>query len=313
MPPPKPGEPVDARREVRVQSSKPGAGDFGRWAERAVNEGIQQRRFADEHVSRELVTKIQSPVWVKTKGLTRLDPVTGNVEDASDESQVVNFVLPAVLIVLMYTMILLGASPAMQGVVEEKQQRIAEVLLGSVSPFVLMLGKLIGVVGVSLTVGVLYMTGAYGALRHYGMTDALTPTVVAWFLVYLALAVLMYASLFVAVGAAAADIKETQSLLMPIMLIAALPMFMIGPVMQDPAGKVAVVGSFLPFSAPMIMMARIAVPPGLPWWQPVLGIVIVLATSLACVWAAGRIFRVGLLMQGKGVKLADLARWVVNG
>jgi ABC-2 type transport system permease protein len=166
---------------------------------------------------------------------------------------------------------------------------------------------------VAQTVGVMYMGGAYAALHRYGMTDALTPALVAWFLLYLALAVVMYTPVFMAVGAAAGDIKETQSLMTPLMLVAALPLFMLGPVMQDPSGKVAVIGSFLPFSAPMIMMARVAVPPGLPWWQPILGAAVVLTASLACVWAAGRIFRVGLLMQGKGVKLADLARWVING
>jgi hypothetical protein len=57
----------------------------------------------------------------------------------------------------------------------------------------------------------------------------------------------------------------------------------------------------------------VSVPPGIEWWQPVVGVVLVVATSLACVWAASRIFRVGLLMQGKGVKLGDLARWVIHG
>jgi ABC-2 type transport system permease protein len=131
--------------------------------------------------------------------------------------------------------------------------------------------------------------------------------------VYLVLAVLMYASLFIAVGAAAGDIKETQALLMPVMLLVALPMLLLAAVIQDPNGPLAMGVSFFPFSTPMMMVARIAVPPGVPWWQPVVGVVLVLVTSLACVWAAGRIFRVGLLMQGKGVKFADLARWVIRG
>jgi ABC-2 type transport system permease protein len=62
----------------------------------------------------------------------------------------------------------------------------------------------------------------------------------------------------------------------------------------------------------MLMMIRQSVPPGVPVWQPVTGIVLVLATTLACVWAAGRIFRVGILMQGKGAKLGDLLRWVLH-
>src|SRR5204862_1095554 len=123
-------------------------------------------------------------------------------------SRIANILIPVALIVLMYLLILVGASPAMQGVVEEKQQRIAEVLLGSVTPFGLMLGKLLGVVAVALTVGGIYFTGGYFALSRYGMTEVLTAGLLAWFLVYLVLAVLMYASLFIAVGAAAGGIKE---------------------------------------------------------------------------------------------------------
>jgi ABC-type Na+ efflux pump permease subunit len=304
---------ADDRRELRFQSNKPSAREFSSWAQRAVNNGIQQHRFADHNVSRKLVQQLQQPVRLESKGLTKRDAATGELRDASDESQVATFVLPVVLIVLMYFMILVGASPAMQGVVEEKQLRISEVLLGSVSPFGLMLGKLLGVVGVALTVGAIYSVAGYAIASRYGAAELLTPGLLAWFFLFLTLAILMYASLFIAVGAAASDIKETQSLLMPVMLLAALPMMLLGAVLQDPNGIVAVTGSYFPFTAPMLMMARVAAPPGVAWWQPVLAVAVVLATSMACVWAAGRIFRVGLLMQGKGVKFADLARWVVNG
>jgi ABC-type Na+ efflux pump permease subunit len=306
-------EGIDDRREMRYQSAKPGSGGFGSWARGEANKGIQQHRFAQHNVSQELVKELQQSVHLKSKGLTGRDPVSGQIRDASEESRVGSFVMPAVLIVLMYFMILVGATPAMHGVIEEKQQRISEVLLGSVSPFQLMLGKLLGVVGVALTVAAAYAIAGGLIARRYGVADVLTPSLLAWFFLFLVLAVLTYAALFVAVGAAASDIKETQSLLMPVMLMAAMPMLMLGVVLQDPNGPIAVAGSFFPFTAPMFMTARVAVPPGIPWWQPVLGVVIVLATVIACVWAAGRIFRVGLLLQGKGVKFADLARWVVRG
>ncbi len=304
---------TDERRELRFQSSKPGAGGFGRWVERVANEGIQQHRFAGHNVSLDLVRQLQQPVQLKSKGLTVRDPVNGQLRDATEEGRVATFALPALLIVLMYFMILVGASPAMHGVVEEKQQRISEVLLGSVSPFGLMLGKLIGVVAVALTVGAVYATVGYAVAHRYGLTDALSPGLMVWFFLFLSLAVLIYASLFIAVGAAASDIKETQSLLMPVMLLAALPMLLLGAVLQDSNGIVAVIGSFFPFTAPMIMTARVSVPPGVPFWQPMVAVASVLVTVLGCVWAAGRVFRVGLLMQGKGVRLADLARWVIKG
>ena len=83
--------------------------------------------------------------------------------------------------------------------------------------------------------------------------------------------------------------------------------------MMDPNGTVAVACSFFPFAAPMVLVARQSVPPGVPAWQMAAGIAIVLATTVLCVWAAGRVFRVGILMQGKGARLKDMARWVVKG
>jgi ABC-2 type transport system permease protein len=311
----RPGQdrPINERRELRYQSAKPEAGGFGEWAQGAANEGIEQHRFAGHNVPPDVLKKLQTKVRLKSKGLTVRDPVTGELRDATDESRVATFVLPAVLIVLMYFMVLVGASPAMQGVVEEKQQRISEVLLGSISPFGLMLGKLLGVVAVALTVGAVYATVGYALAHRYGLTEALSPALLAWFFLFLTLAVLIYASLFIGVGAAASDIKETQSLLMPVMLIAALPMILLPAVLRAPNGIIAVIGSFFPFTAPMIMTARVSVPPGVALWQPALAVVVVLVTVLGCVWAASRIFRVGLLMQGKGVKLRDLVRWVISG
>jgi ABC-2 type transport system permease protein len=104
--------------------------------------------------------------------------------------------------------------------------------------------------------------------------------------------------------------KETQNLLWPVMLLATMPMFVLGNVLQEPNSKVATILSFFPFATPTLMIARQAVPPGVDWWQPVVGAVGVLVTTLLCVYAAGRIFRVGILMQGKGARLGEMVRWV---
>ncbi|MCE9532079.1 MAG: ABC transporter permease, partial [Planctomycetes bacterium] len=228
-------------------------------------------------------------------------------------AQIANFLLPGVLIGLMLMVVMVGATPAMQGIVEEKGQRIAEVLLGSLSPFELMAGKLIGVIGVSLTMATVYLIGGYVVADRYGVAEMLTPTLLAWFLIFLVMALLCFGSLFIAVGAAAGDIKDTQTLLMPIMVIACLPFFALGPIMQDPNGRVAVICSFFPFATPMLLVARQSVPPGVPLWQMLSGIGIVLVTTCICVWSAGRIFRVGILMQGKGARFSDMVRWVVKG
>jgi ABC-type Na+ efflux pump permease subunit len=185
-------------------------------------------------------------------------------------------------------------------------------LLGSVRPFDLMLGKLLGMTAVSLTITAVYLVGAYWAARHYGFAEYIPTALLAWFLAYQLLAALMFGSLFIAVGAACTDMKETQNLMWPVMLLAIMPMFFLGSILQEPNSMVATGLSFFPFATPMLMIMRQSVLPGVPSWQPVVGIVLVLATTLFCVWAAGRIFRVGILMQGKGAQLGDLLRWVFH-
>jgi ABC-2 type transport system permease protein len=303
---------VDDASAIRFQAKKPTRRDFTAWAEQTLNADIRMRRLRDRGIDPASVAAAQEPVPLKYHALTKLTPA-GTYEDAQEGAQLANFFLPAVLIALMFMVIMVGATPAMQGVVEEKGQRIAEVLLGSVSPFELMAGKLLGLAGVSLTMAAVYLIGGYIVAHRYGVADMLSPALIAWFIVFLVLALLIYGSLFIAVGAAAGDVKDTQTLLMPVMLVACLPFFALGPIMQDPNGTIAVVCSWFPFATPFLLVARQSVPPGVPAIQMAGGIVLVLATTLVCVWAAGRIFRVGLLMQGKGAKFGDLFRWVFKG
>src|SRR5437763_9772743 len=119
------------------------------------------------------------------------------------------------LMLLLFMVVMMGSTPLMQGVVEEKMQRIAEVLLGSLTPFQLMLGKLIGMTGVSLTIATAYLGGMYWAAVHFQFAAYISPGLLAWFLLFQALAGLMYGSLFAAIGAACTDMKETQNLLWP--------------------------------------------------------------------------------------------------
>jgi ABC-2 type transport system permease protein len=210
-------------------------------------------------------------------------------------------------------LVLMTATPLMQGVVEEKMQRIAEVLLGSVSPFGLMLGKLLGMTAVSLTIACVYLGGGYWAAHRYGMAEHAPWGLLAWFVLFQTLAALTYGSLFIAVGAACTDMRETQNLLWPVMLLASLPMFVLASVLREPNSGVVTALSLFPFATPMLMIARQAVPPGVPWWQPVAGAAGMLLTTLLCVWAAGRVFRVGILLMGKGASPAEIARWVFRG
>jgi ABC-2 type transport system permease protein len=129
----------------------------------------------------------------------------------------------------------------------------------------------------------------------------------------LILALLIFGSVFIAVGAAATDVKDTQTLMMPIMIIACIPFFALSAIIQDPNGIIAQVCTFFPFATPMLLVARESVPPGVPIWEMIAGIVLVLVTTLLCVWAAGRIFRIGILMTGKPPSFRQMVAWAIKG
>ncbi len=307
-----PGKAPD-RLAVRFQSNSPTQDAFGRWAERVVNAGVAAERCRQAGLSRAKVEALVQPVPLRVKGLVRRNAATGAIEETTDEGRLALFLVPTALTVLMFMVVMVGATPLMHGVIEEKMQRIAEVLLGSVRPFELMMGKLLGMMGVSLTLAAVYLGGAYWALDRYGFTEFLPLEVLVWFVVYQVLAVLMYGALFIAVGAACTNAKESQSLMIPVVMLITFPLFTLRPIIQEPNSSIAFWASLFPFATPMLMVTRLALPPGIPWWQPVLGAAGVLATTVLCVYAAGRIFRVGILMQGKGAKMSELARWVFRG
>jgi ABC-2 type transport system permease protein len=303
----------EEERLIRYQSNSPASREFAQLIETPLLLAIQaERAEAQLGVSQEKLRRIMKPVGVKSMGLTRRRAATGVIEDATLQSRFAPLGVPIGFVMLMFLVVMLTATPMMQGVVEEKMQRIAEVLLGSVRPFDLMLGKLLGLAAVSLTISTVYLAGAYWAAQHYGFAEYIPLELLIWFIAFQALATLMYGSLFLAVGAACTDMKETQNLMWPVMILAMVPLFLMGSILQEPNSALAVSLSFFPLSTPMLMILRQSVPPGVPSWQPMLGVVLVMLTTLFCVWAAGRIFRVGILMQGKGAKLGEMLSWVFH-
>ena len=210
--------------------------------------------------------------------------------------------------------VMVGATPLMQAVMEEKQARISEVLLGSVQPFQLMLGKLGGIVAVTLTTVLLYIAGAFFTLQFLGHADLFPPVhVILWLVFFQTLAVLMYGALFIAIGAAVNDMQEAQSAMMPVMLLAVTPMFVWLHVVKEPDSTMSVALSLFPPATPMLMLLRLSGPSGVPLWQPILGSILVILSTIFCVYAAGRIFRIGILMQGEAASLRRMAGWVFRG
>lgn len=297
---------------VNYYSNSPTNDDVQEWFVGPINRTIQELRLASAKLDPAIVAAATQRVPVGNLGLFSVSE-SGQVTKAQQTNRIANFFVPLGMMMLMFMVVMVGASPLMQSVLEEKMQRIAEVLLGSISPFSLMMGKLLGMVGVSLTIATLYLVGAFASLKYAGFSEFFPAHVVWWFIVYQALAVLMFGALFIAVGAAVSDMKEAQSLMTPVMFVIVAPMFVWTSVVKEPLSTMSTAFSLFPPATPMLMVMRQAIPPGVPWWQPIVGIVGVLLTTLFFVFAAGRIFRVGILMQGKGAKFSEMIRWVFQG
>ena len=124
--------------------------------------------------------------------------------------------------------------------------------------------------------------------------------------------VFFFGSVFIAIGAACSELKDAQSLMAPAMIVLMLPIFVWMPVLKNPDGGLAVAASLFPPATPMLMLLRLSANPPPPGWQVILGIVLTAASTLVCVWAAGKIFRIGILSQGKTPSFRELIRWVTT-
>ena len=172
------------------------------------------------------------------------------------------------------------------------------------------MGKLIGNVAGSLTVFALYAIGGYALAAYNGWTDMIPFHIVPWFVVYQVLGVLFYSSLFMAIGSAVKQLKEAQSLLLPVWMLMFMPMFVLMQGIQDPNSAIPTALSFFPPSAPLMMMVRLSSGAQIPMWQVAGSIGVMLVATFLVIAAAARIFQVGILWQGKTPKIGEVLRWL---
>lgn len=287
--------------------------DIRGWIYWPINNQLKRVRLAGLGVGEVQVDGILSSVPVDPLGLVSRDPRTGEIIEARRSSEARALGVPLVMQILMFMMIMMGAVPLLSSVMEEKSQRIAEVLLGATTPFEFMMGKVLGGLGVSLTGAAVYVAGgAYTAARA-GAGDAIPYSVLPWFFAYMVLAILMIGSMLAALGSTCSDAKEAQSLSMPAMLPVILPMFMMVPVIKDPLSGFSTGFSLFPPFTPMLMVLRLSTPVAIPAWQPWAGLAGIIAFAVLSAWVGGRIFRVSILMQGKPANLGNLLRWAIRG
>jgi len=286
--------------------------DFRRWMTGPINNRLRELRTVEAELDREEVDRVVQWMQPQTLGLVSVDEATGEVKDAQRSNVAAAVGVPVAMVLLMFLMIMMGATPLLNSVMEEKTQHIAEVLLGSVRPFDLMMGKLLGNLCVALTAAVVYaVVGAVG-LTTMGMGEHMPYWILPWFFAYTAAAIFMFGALNSAIGAACNDAKELQSMALPVMLPAMLPMFLFVPVLKEPLGTFATGASLFPPFTPILMLLRLGTPGGIPAWQPWLGLLGVAACAVLFVWAGGRIFRIGLLAKGQPPKLGLLLKWAIR-
>jgi ABC-type Na+ efflux pump permease subunit len=185
-------------------------------------------------------------------------------------------------------------------------------LLGSVSPTQLLTGKLIGNVAASLLVFALYAAGAYAFLVQRNMQHLVPMSLVPWFLVFQILGVLFFSSIFIMIGASVRDLKEAQSLLLPVWLFMMLPMMVWFIAVRDPLGPVAITLAMFPPSAPMMNVLRLGTGVTIPIWQPILGAILLAVATAMVIWVAGRIYKMSMLRSDSVKTLGQLLARIMS-
>jgi ABC-2 type transport system permease protein len=307
-----PGEDSEAYR-VAYHAENAAMDDARGWIQHPINNHLRTVRMAQAGIDESEVDNVLWWINVDPMGLVSVDEETGEVRDARRASEGEAIGAPIALVFLMFILTMMGAVPLLQAVMEEKSQRIAEVLLGSVTPSEFMAGKVIGGVAVSLTAATVYVIIGVISMRRAGLTDFIPYDVIPWFFAFLVLNITMLGSMMASLGSACNDAKEAQSATMPALMPLMIPMFTLMPIAMEPNGTFSTTLSLIPIFTPVVMLMRLAGPATIPYWQPWAGLAGVFALTLIVVWGGGRIFRVAILMQGKPFNFGTILRWAVRG
>jgi ABC-2 type transport system permease protein len=311
---------------------------------------LQTKKMLETVIAKDLETVKLSKSGIPKSTLdsiyTKISIETINVSEGSEKksnAEVATVVGYAGAIIIYFFIFLFG-SQVMRGAMEEKTNRIIEVMISSVKPFQLMMGKIIGVAGVALTqfliwivlgLGISVGSGVFFQRKMQQMPnlqldeaveqaqllgqyseitsaiDALNlPFLVACLLFYFIGGYLLYAALFAAIGAAVDSETDSQQLVMPVSMPLIISFVIASYVMKEPQSSLAFWASVFPLTSPLIMMVRL--PLGVPWYELALSGALLVAGFIFTTWVAARIYRVGVLMYGKKVTFKELAKWFLH-
>ena len=301
-----------------------------------LNEIITSERMKEAGINNDQLKIIQTEsVNLSTKSW----------KDGTESSNKISFVIGYACGLILYMFMLFYGMSVMRSVMEEKTNRIAEIIVSSVKPFQLMLGKIVGValvgltqvliwivlIGIFVVIGVPMMTAgmaidpatmndvaaaqASDASSFAAVTAILKSTnwvmIVMWFLFYFLGGYFLYAALFAAVGSLVnEDAQESNQYTLPITIPIILGFVIMSSAIKDPNSGLAIFGSLFPLTSPIVMMARI--PFGVPAWQLIVSALLLVLGFLGTSWMAGKIYRTGILMYGKKISLKEVGKWLVR-
>jgi ABC-2 type transport system permease protein len=299
----------DPPAQILYHSNHPSYDTLPRFIDTAVGRAILAIRFRAAALDPLAIDRLTRTPGLANLGLFERDP-SGGMKAAPQIDRLRAIAVPAAFMGLMFLIVMSSAPQLLNSVMEEKMSRISEVLISSITPFQLMMGKLLGSTAVSLLLAIIYIAGAYRLAAYWGYADAVTLAMITWFALFLVGAVLLFGAVFISIGAACTDLKDAQSMMTPAMLLIMLPVFTWTAVLRAPDSPLAVGLSLFPPATPFLMLLRIALQPAPPTWQILLSLALVALTVIGAVWAAGKIFRTGILMHGKSASLGEMIRWV---
>ncbi len=303
----------DPANRVDYYSNSGGIDQARSWLSGPIADGLRRARLTEAGVPPERFDDLLANVAVQSMSLVSRDEKTGAIGDARKRNEVEAFIVPFATMMMLAMIVLASASPMLGAIADDKTQRVFEMLLGSATPFELMMGKVLGALALALTSSVFYVTAGLFVLQSMTIMGAAPIALIPWFVVYLIADVLVLSALGMALGAACGSPHDAQQLAILLLAPVIVPMFVFMAIVQNPNGGLAMALSLFPPFTPILMLLRQAMPGGIPAWQPWVGLIGVLLWTVVMTWAAARIFRVVILVQGKLPKLGQLVQWAIKG
>ena len=326
-------------KDIKIYSEKNLSLPLKSSIERVIEKKVRAILMKDAGIASEVYEKTQIEVSSETITVSEKGDETSSSSGGA-------MILAGVMGMLLYVTLLLYGSQVMNGVIEEKSSRIIEVIISSIKPYQLMLGKILGVGMVGLTQFLLWIVLTIGlsqvASKFYSanpmqqkveqikkgdpevakkIEDASPmaevtkviestniPLMVGGFLFYFLFGYLLYSSLFAAIGSAVESAAEAQQFTFIVMLPIILAFIMAQFTLQDPDSPMAFWASMIPFTSPINMMVRL--PYGVPMWELATSMILLVVGFLGCSWISARIYRVGILMYGKKITVKEMAKWL---